>query len=152
MWHISPRNILYLCAFILLNSRDWKRRLINVGNKILAVANTGGCSDKPLLIAVSSLVFNYPKPLQVYGRNVCRTWHVFALFIQRLTFSDIVSEISAKICLGLHSKFALLPRDLGQNVKVSTVKLPNIFSYVNCIEGLFLCFTVREGRLDHSSR
>ena len=69
----------------------------------------------------------------------------------RLTFSDIrvMSEISAKTCLGLHLKFTLFVRDLGQNVNVSTVKHPNIISYVICVEG-FLSFTVREDRHDYS--
>ena len=49
--------------------------------------------------------------------------HVFVLFLQRLTFSDVMSEISAKTCLGLHLKFTLFVHDLGQNVKVSTVNL-----------------------------
>jgi hypothetical protein len=76
---------------------------------------------------------------------------VFALFLQRLTFSDVMSEISAKTCLGLHLKFTLLLRNLGQNVNVSTVKFPNIITYLKFIKG-FLSFTIREDRHDHSSR
>jgi hypothetical protein len=77
----------------------------------------------------------------------------FALFLQRLTFSDkllLMSEISAKTCLRLHLKFTLFVRDLKQNVNVSAVKHPNIISFVKCIEGFFFSFAVREDRHEYS--
>ena len=59
------------------------------------------------------------------------------MFLQRLTFSDVMPEISAKTRLALHLKFTLLLCDLGQNVKVWTVRLPNIISFVKCTGGFF---------------
>jgi len=52
-----------------------------------------------------------------------------------------MSEISAKTCLGLHLEFTLFVCDLGQNVNVSTVKLPNVISYENVLRVyLFIYF------------
>ena len=148
MWHISPWNTLYLCAcaFILLNSRDWKCRLINVGNKILAVANSGGCSDKPLLIAVTSLVFNYPKTLQIYGGNVCRTWQAVALFIQRINVERYSVRNKRKNMFRASFKVRVTSAQFGPKMlKDSTVMPPNIISYLKYI-GFFLCVFYRTGR------